>query len=1358
MLVVGPEFTNFEFPTRDTLFDIRASIPTIASTLPERLVAVFAGAISGIVEATIKQLAKHTVRPRIYYIGEFEESTGRLAADLKLLNPEGEYIFVNADLVTIRTVDVVCKNIKANEETLNLLFLTMGTGDSWWEYTAAVTAHSRACFLHHLLPLMEASSSFRRVVTIFYKTENDDIATSNLHGGRNSPLRGRPAAFMSLSLAIVTAPNVSFVNCFSNCLHFKKVPKVSGLKGVIEKRRYKPILEQGSCYLFFATSATYLGGMKGDVSADLLPAGTSRDVVTGVFSILLNSEAEGIMIRKTSLWGRLSTMGGSTGFPFWCAIVTGNGQILGSLKPQKDRDIYAKIVCNSDNDLRASLTLHINLSAPRWLRCEDDRFGIDINLYNTNVDILNSTVTNLHTSNTHGVSVLKLQFKKQGMTSTGLCNVLRFDNYKGADGHYESKSWIQSAVDSLRGTFSSDGTILVYVRDYEDVSFEEKFERLTARFQREHCEGLTIRRFYSTQYHSNTSGMPVIHYGKLSSFPRPEVRTFPTNTHTDALDFITRKGFGHIQMGEYAKAEIKAFNTSVHHSIQFMSIPSSGNIYYFGQLHQDSDATLKLKPGDIVYIQFGKELGTRCAWRGVVVPSPPWAFTWQVTLKVKRPYQKWVDGSTTNEKTPKYVTDIVPCGNGNQRTTHAMQAELQVAPLLEIRARFEHFDVTEKRLINALGMLATLKKPDSNRIPSYYCKDNNHLRRVQQRFLNHRRCIRYLQDIPVNNGLALGILTGRAGTGKTFFLSTIIGSLIIEDLKKPKQEQTLRILFVTPSNEPTDVGINRIFDECSKHSGLDRELIIRGHNISTEEAYVLAYATKNNRKKAAAKNGKTAPSSYAAPMDSLMPVSATESATHIRAADLTKPTRKFGVQGILGSNAIPNEAVALADGEVDMDLADTIVAKQLVAMINDSLDPGVSLVDDPRFKEVRQSIGFNILTTCGLIGPPNNYTDATRFGTLRNLLKKAMNPDEKLDDNEKSQLTSCVAEMREFIVENARVLGTTLINACCSSYYRSFEPTIIIADEMNRAYIAELAAVMVHYEAPTILLVGDTKQLKPVVAGKQPLWGFLKEIEMSALEYFESTYLPKAELTVQRRSRAGIMDHATMRYYRDVASNGPNADCDIFHPFTKPFLDVINSIIVDPNCKKNRFPAVYLNTKGSESTCDSTKSVFNVEFASLAVNIIEKSVLSGLSGALFGIITPYRAQIKIYTSALRQLHLAQPTAGYDKVIVGTTDTMEGNQAPIVIFDSGVTHRPGFTNDRGRCLVNLTRATDACVIIGQPGTLYRTRPEGSLWCDNVDTSVAAELTQLFWMAAEEGVVRNIGADHELYEHRFVKAKR
>lgn len=53
---------------------------------------------------------------------------------------------------------------------------------------------------------------------------------------------------------------------------------------------------------------------------------------------------------------------------------------------------------------------------------------------------------------------------------------------------------------------------------------------------------------------------------------------------------------------------------------------------------------------------------------------------------------------------------------------------------------------------------------------------------------------------------------------------------------------------------------------------------------------------------------------------------------------------------------------------------------------------------------------------------------------------------------------------------------------------------------MNRGLIAELISVITHYEAPTIL-VGDQKQLKPVVTGPTPPSGFLREIGMSVMEY-----------------------------------------------------------------------------------------------------------------------------------------------------------------------------------------------------------------------------------------------------------------
>ncbi|KFZ20118.1 hypothetical protein V502_03348 [Pseudogymnoascus sp. VKM F-4520 (FW-2644)] len=296
--------TIFEFPTRVSLSEVRASNSLVASTLPPGLVAVFAGATSGIAEATLKQFAKHTVRPRIYYIGEFEEASNRVAKDLKRINREGEYIFVKADLITIKTVDEVCKYIKNKEDTLNLLFLTMGVGNSFAEYTMSLTPHSRACFMHNLLPLLQVSSSFRRFVTVFYDTQKDHIATSDLQG-RNNPLRGHPATFMTLSLATAIAPKVSFINCFSDRLRRKTIPNATGLmrvKRVIDLLLYKPIVEPGACYLFLATSARYPAcvgeaGVAG-VPAGSIATGTDTGVVGGVYTINVDAEAEGVRVAR----------------------------------------------------------------------------------------------------------------------------------------------------------------------------------------------------------------------------------------------------------------------------------------------------------------------------------------------------------------------------------------------------------------------------------------------------------------------------------------------------------------------------------------------------------------------------------------------------------------------------------------------------------------------------------------------------------------------------------------------------------------------------------------------------------------------------------------------------------------------------------------------------------------------------------------------------------------------------------------------------------------------------------------------------------------------------------------------------
>lgn len=91
-----------------------------------------------------------------------------------------------------------------------------------------------------------------------------------------------------------------------------------------------------------------------------------------------------------------------------------------------------------------------------------------------------------------------------------------------------------------------------------------------------------------------------------------------------------------------------------------------------------------------------------------------------------------------------------------------------------------------------------------------------------------------------------------------------------------------------------------------------------------------------------------------------------------------------------------------------------------------------------------------------------------------------------MEDDDRAALNEQMSRlkgMRVYIATHAKVLGTTPINACTTSYFEFFRPTVIIGDKMNRCLVV---AVLIHYEAPTIILVGNPQYLKPVVVGLTP--------------------------------------------------------------------------------------------------------------------------------------------------------------------------------------------------------------------------------------------------------------------------------
>lgn len=98
----------------------------IATSLPAGMVAVFVGGTSGIGEQALKNFAQHAKSPRIYLVGRSKDASNRIIPACKKLNPEGEYIFIQADVSLLQNVRDVCDKILAKEDSINLLFQTQG--------------------------------------------------------------------------------------------------------------------------------------------------------------------------------------------------------------------------------------------------------------------------------------------------------------------------------------------------------------------------------------------------------------------------------------------------------------------------------------------------------------------------------------------------------------------------------------------------------------------------------------------------------------------------------------------------------------------------------------------------------------------------------------------------------------------------------------------------------------------------------------------------------------------------------------------------------------------------------------------------------------------------------------------------------------------------------------------------------------------------------------------------------------------------------------------------------------------------------------------------------------------------------
>ncbi|CZT13236.1 uncharacterized protein RCO7_05279 [Rhynchosporium graminicola] len=270
------------------LSTILASNQQISSALPAGLVAIFIGGTSGIGEITVNKFARYTLRPRAYIIGRSQSAAERIISECRILNPEGEYTFIAADIKT--------------SEGLLLL--------------SALMLYSRARFIQNLLPIIKTAPALRRIITVAGggregRVYQDDYPARHLSLIK---MRAHSIAVITLSIEALAkmAPEVSFIHDYPGTVRTPLIDHDLGIIGVVLRAWLFffgwwiciPLEECGERHLFMATSARYapkLSGKGADgvrVEEGEIAEGSNGKLGSGVYSLSSDCESGSAASRK----------------------------------------------------------------------------------------------------------------------------------------------------------------------------------------------------------------------------------------------------------------------------------------------------------------------------------------------------------------------------------------------------------------------------------------------------------------------------------------------------------------------------------------------------------------------------------------------------------------------------------------------------------------------------------------------------------------------------------------------------------------------------------------------------------------------------------------------------------------------------------------------------------------------------------------------------------------------------------------------------------------------------------------------------------------------------------------------------
>ncbi|WP_430884157.1 IGHMBP2 family helicase [Fusibacter sp. JL216-2] len=367
-----------------------------------------------------------------------------------------------------------------------------------------------------------------------------------------------------------------------------------------------------------------------------------------------------------------------------------------------------------------------------------------------------------------------------------------------------------------------------------------------------------------------------------------------------------------------------------------------------------------------------------------------------------------------------------------------------------------------------------------------------------------------------------------------------------------------------------------------------------------------------------------------------------------------------------------------------------------------TLDARLSL--DPDYEKVeafREMAFTKMKDQSGLKHPSPRWTRGLKTGDIHRLARKGKGsrgvPASDVQSMSKwlkirEEIDKCFekadaleSEITQRILEEADVILCTNSGAG-QALLEGYTFDLVLIDEATQS--TESSALIPAVKGKRLVLLGDHKQLPPTVISQE---ADEKGFSVSLLERMIDRYGPGVVtlLDTQYRMNENIMAFPNRVFYEGKLQAGKvNKDWRL----AGLNVDMISNAGLLRCIQDARG---FVDVAGKEKRVAEGFSVMNPLEGKYVVKIMQDLMGLGVSGKDIGIISPYKAQVKLIRS------LIDPLIS-DQVQVDTVDGFQGQEKEVIILSlvrSNDEGHLGFLNDTRRLNVALTRAKKLRITVG-----------------------------------------------------------